>query len=183
MIKLIRNNFYGRKQLIDINGKKIHWNFLPTLNNVQRKEKLHLGNHVTNRHIRFQKSKMKVNWGFQAGKKCKKMRNGRKKTVMYANKKKISHKNCIVFFYLFTFVWLLHLKCIFSMCSFATIFWIFFPPESLNSCFISGLWINSAFFTYWGIEVSFENTTTIIEHATNIFGSVLDFWFFPWGFL
>ena len=65
MIKLIRNNFYGRKQLIDINGKKIHWNFLPTLNNVQRKEKLHLGNHVTNRHIRFQKSKKKVNLAIQ----------------------------------------------------------------------------------------------------------------------
>lgn len=65
MIKLIRNNFYGRKQLIDINGKKIHWTYLPTLNNVQQKERLHLGNRVTIRHIRFQKSKMKVNLAVQ----------------------------------------------------------------------------------------------------------------------
>lgn len=65
MLKLIRNNFYGRKQFINRNGKKIFWSYLPTLHNVQQKEKLHLGNRITKRHIKFTKSKMKVNLAAQ----------------------------------------------------------------------------------------------------------------------
>lgn len=65
MLKLIRNNFYGRKQFINRNGKKIFWSYLPTLHNIQQKEKLHLGNRITKRHIKFTKSKMKVNLAAQ----------------------------------------------------------------------------------------------------------------------
>src|SRR6202012_1058706 len=78
-----------------------------------------------------EKNKLRLSGGKKKLKRCEMG----EKTVMYANKKKISHKNCIVFFYLFTFVWLLHLNCIFSMCIFPTFFKIFFPPESLDSGF------------------------------------------------
>lgn len=59
MLKLVRNTL--GQVLYDSESNRLEWKFLDQLYTQQQEEGLHLGNKVTNSHIRYGKQKMKTN--------------------------------------------------------------------------------------------------------------------------
>lgn len=64
-IKLVRNNLYSRKELVDGDGNKIKWNHIKSLVEFGRKNDFNLTHKLTNRHINFQNKKMHVRTAVQ----------------------------------------------------------------------------------------------------------------------
>lgn len=60
MIKLVRNIFGLKWVLYDKDNKEIKWNYIVELERLQRENGLHLGTKLTQQHIKFHNSKMKV---------------------------------------------------------------------------------------------------------------------------
>ncbi|RVE55172.1 hypothetical protein evm_000070 [Chilo suppressalis] len=60
MLKLVRNAFENKKRFLDYQGNNIKWSYLIKLNNLQKSQGLHLGNKLKDKHIDFQRQKMKV---------------------------------------------------------------------------------------------------------------------------
>lgn len=60
MIKLVRNHFEGKKELIDLQKNKIKWEYLIKLNELQEKEGLHIANKLSRKHLEFRNCIMKV---------------------------------------------------------------------------------------------------------------------------
>lgn len=60
MVKLVRNAFFERKQLIDKNGMIIDFDYIKMLFILQEQEGCHLANKLRKQHIFFFKQKMKV---------------------------------------------------------------------------------------------------------------------------
>lgn len=60
MMKLVRNNLGLKWVLYDKAGKQIKWDYIVELENLQRENKLHLATKLTQQHIKFHNSKMKV---------------------------------------------------------------------------------------------------------------------------
>lgn len=60
MVKLIRNTLEAKKVLIDINGRRVEWQYIQSLKNVQDNIGLHFGNKITQRHLQFRNNVMNV---------------------------------------------------------------------------------------------------------------------------
>lgn len=60
MLKLVRNTLGEKKELTNLNGQKISWQFIVNLHNLQNNEGLHLANRLRSQHINFAKQIMKV---------------------------------------------------------------------------------------------------------------------------
>lgn len=65
MIKLVRNTIGEKKNLTDIDGLPIQWEYIKMLEELQENEGLHLGNKLRKAHINFFKQKMKVRLAVQ----------------------------------------------------------------------------------------------------------------------
>ena len=66
MVKLVRNLFGDYGVLVDPQGKKILWEYLVRLNEIQKVEGLHVANRLRNAHIEFKTQKMNVRLAAQA---------------------------------------------------------------------------------------------------------------------
>lgn len=64
MLKLIRNTLHKRKVILTPDGEA-KWEFLEKLNNFQKEKGVKLGNKLSDNHIHFTKSKMKVIYAVQ----------------------------------------------------------------------------------------------------------------------
>lgn len=60
MLKLIRNTFGDKKELMDGNYKKINWGFIKKLVDLQENEEMHMANKLKRAHLFFRKQIMKV---------------------------------------------------------------------------------------------------------------------------
>jgi hypothetical protein len=65
MVKLIRNTLADWYILVDEDGRKIKWEFVKTLVDLQQTEGLHAANKLTQRHINFRQEIMKVRLAVQ----------------------------------------------------------------------------------------------------------------------
>lgn len=65
MLKLVRNAFQFYETFLDKDDRKIKWQHLKNLHNLQEKEHLHLANKLGKAHIEFEKNKMKVKFASQ----------------------------------------------------------------------------------------------------------------------
>jgi hypothetical protein len=65
MVKLIRNTLADWYILVDEDGRKIKWEFVKTLVDLQQTEGLHAANKLTQPHINFRQEIMKVRLAVQ----------------------------------------------------------------------------------------------------------------------
>ena len=65
MLKLVRNTLASCGIIVDGSGKKVEWQYLLRLHELQEKEGLHLANKLRSAHISWQQQKMKVNLAAQ----------------------------------------------------------------------------------------------------------------------
>ena len=65
MLKLVRNTLGDGGILVDKDGKKVCWEYIIALQQLQEKEGLWLGNKLKLAHIRWWQQKMKINLAAQ----------------------------------------------------------------------------------------------------------------------
>lgn len=65
MIKLVRNNFAGRKVLYAPNGKKIEWKYIELLYRYHQKKEFKFSDKISKRHIQWMQNKMNVRLAVQ----------------------------------------------------------------------------------------------------------------------
>lgn len=59
MLKLVRNTI-GDFGILKVGEEQVEWKYIKLLHNVQKEQALHLGNKLTQEHVRYWKQKMKV---------------------------------------------------------------------------------------------------------------------------